>query len=120
MLEPGGTRSRPAPGIPAVPGSAWLVVEREAEAIVTALKPERLCGSVHGTPHGRPRGQVPRVRVVTVLVPSRCEKHSVTLLRQCNMCPLLAAMVVRGCQPPRCGGGKTRRKPCAAESCAVV
>ena len=100
MLEPGGPRSRPAPGISAVPGSAWLVDEREAEAIVAALKRVRMSGSAHGTPHGRPRGQV---RVVTVFVPSRCEKHSVTLLRQCNMCLLLAAMVVCGCQPPRCG-----------------
>jgi len=104
MLEPGGPRSRPAPGISAVPGSARLVVEREAEAIVAALKRVRMSGSAHGTPHGRPRGQVPRVRVVTVFVPSRCEMHSVTLLRKCNMCLSLAAMVVRGCQP-KCAAG---------------
>ena len=102
MLDPGVTRSRPAPGMSAVSGSARLVVEREAEAIVAALRRVRMSGSAHGTPHGRPREQVPRACVVTVFAPSRCEKHSVTLLRQYNMCFLLAAMVVCGCQPPRC------------------
>ena len=66
MLDPGGTRSRPAPGLSAVPGSARLVVERGAEAIVAALTRVRMSGFVHGTPHGRPRGQGPRVGVVTV------------------------------------------------------
>jgi len=102
MLDPGGTRSRPAPGMSAVPGSSRLVVEREAEAIFAALRRVRMSGSAHGTPHGGPRGQVPRVRVVTVCVPCRCEKHSVTILRQCNLCLFLASMVFGGCQPPRC------------------
>jgi len=75
----------PAVGIscffdPAFP--VGLVVEREAEAIVAALRRVRMSGSAHGTPHGRPREPIPRVRVVTVFVPSRCEKHSVTLLGQ--------------------------------------
>jgi len=73
MLDPGGTRSRPAPGLSAVPGSARLVVERGAGAIDAALRRVRMSGSAHGTPHGRPRGQGPRVGVVTVLVLSRPE-----------------------------------------------
>ena len=32
-----------------------------------------------------------------------CKKPSVILLRQCNMYLLLAAMIVCGTQPPRCG-----------------
>jgi len=118
MLDPGGTRSRPAPGMSAVSGSALLVVEREAEAIVASLRRVRMSGSAHGTPHGRPPEQVPRVRVVTVFVPSRCEKHSVEAMQHvsfvsrdgCLWMPTAALRI----------GGKTRRKPCAAESCAVV
>jgi len=103
MLDPEGSRSRSTPGMSAVPGSSRSVVERYAEEIVTALKRVRMSDFAYGTPHGGPRGQVPRVRVVTVFVPSRCETHSVKLLRQCNMSLLLAAMVVCGCQPSRCG-----------------
>jgi len=103
MLDPGGTRLRPAPGMSPVPGSSRLVVERVAEAKFAALSRVRMSGSAHGTSHGGPRGQVPRVRDVTLFVRSRCEKHSVTILRQCNMRLLLSSMVVRGCQPPRCG-----------------
>jgi len=42
MLDPGGTKSRSAPGMSTVPGSARSIVKREAEAIVAAFRRVRM------------------------------------------------------------------------------